>query len=315
MIPTYRPQENFLRETLGSVLRQDPGAAHMQIEVIDDCTPDTDVGALVRRLAGPRVRFRRTERNLGLAGCWNSCVAHAHGTWIHLLHHDDLVAPVFYAALERLVQRFPAAGAAFTRHRTIDEHGAELYLSPAESEEPAILPDWHSRLSAWQRLRCPAVVVRRDVYAQVGGFRTDLPFCLDWEMWARIAAVQPFAYSPDILAAHREHSRSETSRLSQTATTVLDFVRTFAFVKERLSPDRRPSVDAEFASHLEAYASPILPRLYAQGRYVELSSILRATARLPFSSAFRRQLREWEWKMKIKTVRNHLLAPFSNRKV
>jgi len=39
MIPTYRPKEIFLRQTLESVFQQDPRADEMQIEVVDDCSP------------------------------------------------------------------------------------------------------------------------------------------------------------------------------------------------------------------------------------------------------------------------------------
>jgi hypothetical protein len=38
MIPIYNCREDYLSETLGSVLRQDPGAADMQIEVLDNCS-------------------------------------------------------------------------------------------------------------------------------------------------------------------------------------------------------------------------------------------------------------------------------------
>lgn len=38
MIPIYNCREDYLRETLGSVIRQDPGVEHMQIEVLDNCS-------------------------------------------------------------------------------------------------------------------------------------------------------------------------------------------------------------------------------------------------------------------------------------
>src|ERR1035437_3749048 len=73
MIPTYRSQETFLRKTLESVLQQDPGADQMQIEVVDDCSPDVNVGKIVETIAGARVKVTGTQKNLGLAGCFNTC--------------------------------------------------------------------------------------------------------------------------------------------------------------------------------------------------------------------------------------------------
>ena len=51
MIPTYNCA-NYLRETLTSVLTQDPGVELMQIEVVDDHSTKDDPEAVVRELAG-----------------------------------------------------------------------------------------------------------------------------------------------------------------------------------------------------------------------------------------------------------------------
>src|SRR5215470_11545792 len=55
MIPTYNCAK-YLRETLTSVLAQDPGAEQMQIDVVDDCSTEDDPEAVVREL-GSRVVF------------------------------------------------------------------------------------------------------------------------------------------------------------------------------------------------------------------------------------------------------------------
>ena len=55
MMPTYRPDEKYLRQALESVLQQAPGPEQMQIEVVDDCSPGMDVAALVKSIAGERV--------------------------------------------------------------------------------------------------------------------------------------------------------------------------------------------------------------------------------------------------------------------
>jgi len=71
MIPCYNPRPDYLEQTLRSVLQQDPGTSEMQIEIIDDCSPDGAATELVRKVAGDRVSVHREEENLGLAGIWN----------------------------------------------------------------------------------------------------------------------------------------------------------------------------------------------------------------------------------------------------
>ncbi len=65
MIPTYNCAK-YLRETLLSVLAQDPGAEVMQIEVIDDCS--TDNPAAVVEEVGRRMRRNHSHSRVRLWG-------------------------------------------------------------------------------------------------------------------------------------------------------------------------------------------------------------------------------------------------------
>ncbi len=64
MIPTFNCAK-YLRQTLESVLRQDPGPEEMQIEVIDDCSAQDDPEAIVREIGKGRVAFYRKPKNEG----------------------------------------------------------------------------------------------------------------------------------------------------------------------------------------------------------------------------------------------------------
>src|SRR5260370_15470577 len=54
MIPTFHCAL-FLRQTLESVLSQDPGPDQMQIEVVDDCSNDNTASEVTRRLGAGRI--------------------------------------------------------------------------------------------------------------------------------------------------------------------------------------------------------------------------------------------------------------------
>src|SRR5689334_11194856 len=64
MIPTYHCAR-FLRQTLESVLAQDPGPESMQIEVVDDGSTLDDPAAVVAEVGRGRVAFYRQPRNVG----------------------------------------------------------------------------------------------------------------------------------------------------------------------------------------------------------------------------------------------------------
>lgn len=239
MVPTYNC-DDLLVLTLRSLLDQDPGPERMEIVVVDDCSPGAArADEIVRRLAPARIGFHRHERNLGLSGNWNACIARSRGQWVHLLHQDDLVLPGFYERLGRADHERPDIGAAFCRHSTIDPEGNPENLSARERSEPGVLENWLDAIAAQQRVGCPAIVVKRLVYEQVGGFRSDLVYAVDWEMWVRIAASFAFWYEPEPLTCHRAHGGSETSRLVRDGIDLLDERRAIDLIAELLPPDRR----------------------------------------------------------------------------
>ncbi|GGI05418.1 glycosyltransferase family 2 protein [Egicoccus halophilus] len=203
MIPTYNGQDH-LTGALTSVLEQDPGPQHMQIEVVDDCSPSREIATLVERLGGGRVGYHRQPRNVGHSANFNACVRRSRGEVVHLLHDDDEVRPGFYAALEEPLRQRPELGAAFVRTIYADAEGHWRAFSPVERPEPGVLDDWLRRIAAGQRTTTPAMVLRRRTYERLGGylegFRTSGE---DWEMWVRVAATTPVWFEPAPLAVYR----------------------------------------------------------------------------------------------------------------
>ncbi len=254
MIPTYNPQFDYLKKALRSVLAEDRGPDRMQIEIVDDCSPDDNVAASVKEIAGDRIEFSRTPGNLGLAGCWNTCIERSRGQWVHILHQDDLVLPGFYSRFEALIRTNPKLEAAFARHIRVDADGHEISRSPLALERAGEMTDFPSRIAVWQCLECASVVVKRSTYERVGGYRNDLPYALDWEMWARIAATGRWGYVPELGAAYRFHAKSETQRLQQVDKTIPDLLRggrmARAHLPQEIQCQTATAFQNAFATHL-----------------------------------------------------------------
>jgi len=73
----------------------------------------------------------------------------------------------------------------------------------------------HFRIFRWLRIFYRTGIIR-------GGFRPDLSFTLDWELWCRIARVHPIWYEPETLACYRVHGGAESSRLMQEGRDIED---------------------------------------------------------------------------------------------
>ena len=124
MIPTYNCAR-FLRQTLESVLSQDPGPDMMQIEVVDDRSTLDDPAAVVAEVGRGRVAFYRQPRNVGHTRNFETCLKRARGKVVHLLHGDDYVLDGFYRKLQHAFESQPQIGAAFCRQIFTDDSGEQ----------------------------------------------------------------------------------------------------------------------------------------------------------------------------------------------
>ena len=237
MIPAYNCTP-FLKFTIESVLQQGFAEGVMQIEVIDDCSTDGDVATLVQQIGQGRVHYYRQPHNVGSLRNFETCLNRARGHWVHLLHGDDVVKEGFYAEIERLFKLFTQAGAAIVKNAYINEKGYETGLEKQLLEEPGLLPNWLETIATRQRLQPPAIVVKREVYEKLGGFFA-VHYGEDWEMYTRIAAHYPVAYSPKYLAQYRVHQNNITSRAYLKGQHIDDLKKVIEIIQHYLPPQKR----------------------------------------------------------------------------
>lgn len=264
MIPVFNCI-GYLEETLQSVLLQDPGPEMMQIEVIDDHSTDGDVAALVKRLGKGRIGYHRQPYNRGSLRNFETCLNRARGEWVHLLHGDDLVKAGFYREIGNLFTLYPQAGAAFTNHIFINETGGEVSFYKALAGSPGLLPDWLTRIASRQYVQPPAMVVKRSVYEHLGSFFA-VHFGEDWEMWVRIAAHYPVAYSPRHLAKYRYHSNNITSRSFLSGQSIRDIHTVIRIVRQYLPPDQQRNLRRAARRNYAAYFANTSHRIYTEFR-------------------------------------------------
>lgn len=264
MIPVYQCAD-YLRETLRSVLVQDPGINEMEIEVVDNCSSD-DPEAVVRELGAGRVRFYRQPRNVGAVENFNTCIRRARGEWVHILHADDLVRPGFFARARLAAAAYPAAGAFACRLIYIDENGLWTGLSELEARSAGLLDeDFVTRQLLEQRIQFAGMVVRRSVYEKLGGFRPQLNHCTDWDMWNRVVSHTPVAYDPEPLAYYRMHSRSDTHRVVRSGENVADERRAIGLSCAYVAPERAARLRRDALRIAAIRASRRVRRLWRSG--------------------------------------------------
>lgn len=237
MIPTYQPNLIFLEQTLNSILQQASDEAEMQIEVVDDGSPNETLATWVEKIGQGRIQYYRQPKRRGLGGCWNTCIERAKGEWIHILHHDDLVLPGFYDHLKNGIKEAPEIGAAFTQFYLIDEENNRSLKTRLRQEKAGILKNWLQYVFVDLSIQTPAIVVKKEVYEKLGGFRCDMHYSLDWEMWKRIASQYPIWFEPKPLACYRMHAASETSRLNKEMVAIRELRKSIEANYDYLPPE------------------------------------------------------------------------------
>jgi glycosyltransferase involved in cell wall biosynthesis len=270
MIPTYHCAR-FLRQTLESVLAQDPGPDMMQIEVVDDGSTLDDPALVVNEVGRGRVGFYRQPQNVGHTKNFETCLKRSRGKVVHLLHGDDYVLQGFYEKLQAAFESQPEIGAAFCRQIFMDHTGNLLDYSPLEQRESGILSNGLELLALEQRIMTPSIVVRRNVYERLGGFDNRLICTEDWEMWVRIAAEYPVWYQTEPLAAYRMHSASNTGRHVRTADD-MRYTRMAIEIFKTYLPEQKANQVSKQAR--ETYALSALDTAYSMFLKRDFSAML-----------------------------------------
>ena len=219
IIPTYNCA-NYLKETLTSVLAQDPGVVIMEIIVVDDHSTKDDPEAVVKEYGQGRVQFIRQEKNVGKVKNYEAGLRASRGTYIHQLHGDDLVYDGFYKEMEAIFNESPTAGAAFCRTNYIDSKSRITGVTGMIQDKEGIVPDILEKLYTHQYIQTPSMVVKREVYETIGCFDRRLNCMEDWEMWTRIANNYPIATSNKVLAAYRSHHNNATNNTFKDGTAL-----------------------------------------------------------------------------------------------
>ncbi|BAZ42344.1 family 2 glycosyl transferase [Calothrix sp. NIES-4101] len=305
MIPTYNCA-HYLRETLASVLSQDPGPEVMQIEVVDDHSTKDDPEAVVRELGQGRVSFYRQPENVGYIKNFNTCLERSHGNLVHLLHGDDGVRDSFYGKMQQAFEKSSDIGAAFCRHISMNENGHWQCFSTLEQPESGVIENWLEKIAVINRLQPPSMVVQRSVYEKIGGFDSRISCCAeDWEMWVRIAAHYPVWYEVEPLALYRVHSSSLTGRCARTGQNVRDLRQIIEIIQPYLPQANASDLSKKARENWAIYAiRDITPQIFAMGDLTATITQIQESLKCSNSSKVMKELISMLWRTGKISVKN-----------
>ena len=211
VIPCYK-QAHFLPQAIESALSQ----THRPVEVIvvDDGSPDNTAAVVARY---PQVRYLRQE-NRGLGGARNSGFRISNGEYILFLDADDRFMPDAAAAHLSCFAKHPEAGFVVGDIDNINLDGSYLGSPRFLLLEGNVYEDV---LKVNHVANSIAVMWRRSVFEQLGGFRPSCSPAEDIELLLRAARLFQTAHHRTTVAQYRRYPNT----LSRKGELMLPAIR------------------------------------------------------------------------------------------
>jgi len=242
IVPSFN-QGQFIRETLESCLAQD--YRPLEVVVVDGASSDGTVEVLHAYDGVPEVRWI-SEPDSGVVEAVNKGFARARGEIAAIQSSDDVYLPGAITQGVDALLADPGLGFAFGDIAKIDAAGGELSrtaLAAFSIESVLAVQTWIPQ---------PSCLFRLALARELGGWRADVPYAADTDLWFRMMLRAGARKIDAVLAKRRMH---EAQRDVQGARVIRDYTRMIhdLFAVYGAPPEYRNAADAGVLLQMNRY--------------------------------------------------------------
>jgi GT2 family glycosyltransferase len=199
VVPSYN-QGHFLPDTFESIFRQN--YPRLEVVVIDGGSTDASVGIIKKHES--RLKFWRSARDGGQSAAINEGMRHCSGDLIAWLNSDDFYWDDCLWTVGNA--RHPGRGLYIGNGLRFDQRTSK-YI-PFNQRHVAM--DRHALTFGADFILQPSTFFLREAWQQVGGLDEQLRFCMDWDVFIRIAQRYPCVAVNEFLGVSREYEETKT---------------------------------------------------------------------------------------------------------
>jgi len=195
--------ERFLGEAIESILDQTFG--DFEFVIVDFGSTDKSKDIISSYVTKDRrIKFHEIP-HCGLADARNQAFLLAQGQYIAIMDADDISVPQRLAWEVEFLEENPQAGVVGGAVDWVDAAGKSLHSTWAALHPPVgnreILSALRTENPFWQ----PSVLMRREAFTVVGGYREAFAPAEDYDLWLRISEKFEMANLAQVVLKYRIH--------------------------------------------------------------------------------------------------------------
>ncbi|HEY2054160.1 MAG TPA: glycosyltransferase [Solirubrobacterales bacterium] len=223
--------ERFIREAIDSVLDEDH--CDLELVVLDDGSTDATPRILADYVSRDDRIVVHREKGENLAQALNRACRLSRGRLLARIDADDVSLPGRLAAQVNFMDAHPdvvlLGGQALLVNDSGEEFGTATY--------PLRDVDLRERLLATSPFVHSAIMMRRDAFEAVGGYRDNLPHAEDLDLWLRLSERGDVANLPDAVVKYRIHGEQQSFRQQEEQAVHAAATRASARARAEGKPD------------------------------------------------------------------------------
>jgi glycosyltransferase involved in cell wall biosynthesis len=280
-----RDGARHLQEALASLAAQT--YPHVEHVLVDDGSRDETSRMLERFAAAqPRVTIVRTA-GVGLAAALGQAAGRASGELLARQDDDDRSHPDRLARQVEFLAAHPWVGVVGTGAEIVNDAGTRIGAYAVPTDE-AVMRRMLRRAPPFIH---GSVMMRRDVYHRVGGYRGAFRASQDLDLWMRLPADVGLANLPEALYTWRRHPRGVFTRARDEQIFYAAVARAFRDEREASGGDSIVALERSAGPEAFVNAYPRRARLerYLGEAYVREGRPAEARRHLARALADRRE--------------------------
>lgn len=200
IVPVFNEPKEILTESLRSLQAQTE--TNFECLIIDDSTnPETIAACQKISQEDARFKYIHPEKKLGLASSLNLGIQKSVSSLIARFDADDLCVSHRLEDQLRFMDQNPDVGVLGGWLEIINSSGETVFFR----EYPETHGEIVKKLQYTNSLAHPAVMFRRDLIEEHGGYESDLRYAEDLDLWLKLANKNViFANLPKVLVKYRQ---------------------------------------------------------------------------------------------------------------